>query len=115
MLEYLMIQGFKSNQESENFMDYMGNVNIINHIFSLAISLSTAYLAYQCNARSGIIQRIVVTIFAFIFSGIYLIYYLLAHIIFGKQCETKPFNISKISKKSKRFKNIITKDLKRYK
>ena len=116
MFEYLICYFIKCNYEnnSENFIDYMGNVNIINHIFSLLVSFSTAYLAYQCNLKNGIIQRTILTILAFFFSGIYLIYYLLTHIVFGKQCDTKPINISKIGKRGKKLKNNIVKDLKRY-
>lgn len=114
MFEYLICQFIKCQTNDEQFMDYMGNVNMINHIFTLLVSFSTAYLAYQCNLKSGIIQRIIITILAFFFSGIYLIYYLLAHIVFGKQCDTKPINISKIGKRGKKLKNNIVKDLKRY-
>ena len=42
MFEYLICYFIKCNYEnnSENFIDYMGNVNIINHIFSLLVSFS---------------------------------------------------------------------------
>ena len=114
MLEYIFSQFINCKKNEEDFTDYMANVNFITHLFTLFVSASTAYLAYQCNSKSGIIQRIVITILAFFFSGIYLIYYLLAHIVFGKQCETNPINISKIGKRGKKLKNNIVKDLKRY-
>ena len=55
-------------------------------IAAFLISIGSAYLAYYCNIHEKPATRALYTIFAFFFSGFYLIYYLIVHVILGYQC-----------------------------
>ncbi len=58
-------------------------------IISLLIAFGTAYLAFSCNDRETPATRFIVTFFAFLFSGIYLIYYFIVYILLNKKCNGK--------------------------
>ena len=66
-------------------------------IFSILIGIGTAYLAYSCNYSETPATRFIVTVFAFFFSGIYLIYYFIIYILLNKKCNGK--DIAEIMKK----------------
>ena len=100
VLEYLSacaIEGWMNTDSVEN-MDIMGGVTIVGTVIAILISLATAYLASVCNKHSNIVVRMVVTVLAFVFSGMYLLYYLLVHVIFGEQCEGRKLNLFKHGK-----------------
>ena len=61
-------------------------------ILALILSFGTAYLAYKCNEYEKPATRAVSTIIAFFFSGFYLIYYFIVHVIFDKPCGSKRIN-----------------------
>lgn len=106
----LCAEKFFNGDNDLNFLDYFTNITPIGTILSFIISLSTAYLAYQCNKKNGIIIKIVMSVFAFLFSGIYLIYYLFAHVLFGNNCKTTPINLKKMKNTSNKLrKNLIKK------
>ena len=103
VLEYLSacaIESLINKTDTDNVenMDVMGSVTTIGTIIAILISLSTAYLAYTCNKRSNIVVKMVATIVGFLFSGVYLLYYLLVHMIFGEQCEGRKLNLFKRGK-----------------
>ena len=62
---------------------------IIVVVLSFVICIGTSYLAYSCNYNETPATRAIYTIFAFLFSGIYLIYYFIYHVILGKKCGSK--------------------------
>ena len=107
MLEYFTFCGIESFLVNGNLVDT--NISNIGVLLTLCISLATAYLAYQCNKKEGLIFKIVMSLIGFFFSGIYLIYYLFAHVLFGTGCDTKPLNVNKIKKTGKNFTNKIVK------
>jgi hypothetical protein len=113
MIEYfgaLAVNKSKIGEIEHDFFGYFSDATTIGTILSFVISIATAYLAYQCNKTNGIIIRILVTILAFLFSGVYLIYYLFAHVLFGKGCDTSPVNFKKMRNKgSKLKKNLVKK------
>lgn len=111
VLEYFGSLAFEKfiDNDSNDFFDYFTNITPIGTLLSFIISIATAYLAYQCNKHNGIIVKILSTLLAFFFSGVYLIYYLFAHVIFGKGCETTPVNINKVKKTAKKYKNKLIK------
>ena len=113
VLEYFGALAFEksiNNEDKTKFFDYFTNVTPLGTIITFIISIATAYLAYQCNKKTGLIIRILSTIFAFFFSGLYLIYYLFAHVLFGKGCDTTPINIKKVKNRGKKLKrNLIKK------
>ncbi len=80
-----------NNQENEGFK----NKSIFNTypiswiIVTLIISFGTAYLAFSCNDKETPATRFVATLFAFFFSGIYLIYYFIIYILLNKKCNGK--------------------------
>ncbi len=55
-------------------------------VIALIIAFGTAYLAFSCNDRESPATRFVVTLFAFLFSGVYLIYYFIIYILLNKKC-----------------------------
>ena len=107
MLDYFAFCGIESFMVNGSLIDT--NISNIGVLLTLCISLATAYLAYQCNKKEGLIFKTVMTLIGFFFSGLYLIYYLFAHVLFGSSCDTIPLNVNKIRKNSKKFTNKIVK------
>ncbi len=68
-------------------------------LVTFLIAFGTAYLAYSCNDKETPATRAIVTLFAFFFSGIYLIYYFIIYIFLNKKCNGKD-----VSDLMKRFK-----------
>lgn len=61
-------------------------------ILSLLISFGTAYIAYACNQYENPATRALSTIIAFFFSGFYLIYYFIVHVLFDRKCASRGIN-----------------------
>ena len=70
-------------------------------IMALIISFGTAYIAYSCNQYEKPATRALSTIIAFFFSGFYLIYYFIVHVMFDRKCGSRGINniVRNISKK----------------
>ena len=103
-------EGFTDTMERVPFFDVSDQTAVAVLIVSLVISFITAYIAFICNGGENAGVRFITTIFAFFFSGIYLIYYFIIYIIFDAKCSGSddiiPKNISlTINKKSKRRKS----------
>lgn len=80
---------------------YLNNIDPTWIIAVLLIAFGSAYLAYECNIHEKPATRAIYSIFAFFFSGFYLIYYLIVHVILGYQCFDGR-NISNIIKSKKK-------------
>jgi hypothetical protein len=61
-------------------------------ILALLIAFGTAYIAFACNQYETPATRAISTIIAFFFSGIYLIYYFIYHVIFDRKCSSRGIN-----------------------
>ena len=61
-------------------------------IMALIISFGTAYIAFACNEYESPATRAISTIIAFFFSGIYLIYYFIVHVLFDRKCGSRGIN-----------------------
>jgi magnesium-transporting ATPase (P-type) len=61
-------------------------------IMAILISLGTAYIAYSCNEYENPATRALSTIIAFLFSGFYLIYYFIVHVLFDRKCSSRGIN-----------------------
>ncbi len=70
------------NQQKSFFKSYPYSWIII----TLIIAFGTAYLAFTCNDKETPATRFVITLFAFLFSGVYLIYYFIIYILLNKKC-----------------------------
>jgi magnesium-transporting ATPase (P-type) len=70
-------------------------------IIALVISFGTAYIAYSCNEYEKPATRALSTIIAFFFSGFYLIYYFIVHVLFDRKCGSRGINniVKNISRK----------------
>lgn len=64
----------------------MDALNLVAGIITLIISLFAARLAYQCNYKLKQGSQIIAILFAFLFSGFYLLYYFIWRIILGNKC-----------------------------
>jgi uncharacterized protein YybS (DUF2232 family) len=58
-------------------------------IFAILIALGTAYIAYACNEYETPATRALATLIAFFFSGFYLIYYFIVHVLFDRPCSSR--------------------------
>jgi hypothetical protein len=61
-------------------------------IIAILLSVGTAYIAYKCNEYEQPATRALSTIIAFFFSGFYLIYYFIVHVLFDRPCGSKRIN-----------------------
>ena len=97
-------ESFQNNPMNLNdniFNFFLQDIPLSWFIAAFIISFATAYLAFKCANNESPATRAVYTIFAFFFSGIYLLYYLIVHVILGYDC----FNgksISNIIKNSRK-------------
>ncbi len=89
-LENESIENFESHKNDPNYVE--ASLHRIPNswiILSLLIGIGTAYLAYSCNYNETPATRLIVSLFAFFFSGIYLIYYFIIYILLNKKCNGK--------------------------
>lgn len=97
-----------SNKEGFDINSTMGSMSPMKSIpiswiiIALIIAFGTAYIAYSCNEYEKPATRTLSTIIAFFFSGIYLIYYFIVHVLFDRKCGSRGINniIKNISKKN---------------
>jgi len=70
-------------------------------IIAIIISVGTSYIAYSCNQYEKPATRALSTIIAFLFSGFYLLYYFIVHVLFDRKCDSRGINniIKNIAKK----------------
>jgi hypothetical protein len=98
------------NYSQADFLDselYKKNYNFPTKIpmswifIMLLISFGTAYLAYCCSQYEKPASRAVMTIIAFFFSGFYLLYYFIYHVLLNKDCGSRSITniVRNISKK----------------
>ena len=81
------VESFSNKEEKPITNNKSMDMNtVILVVLGLIICFGTAYLAYCCNNNETPATRALYTIFAFLFSGIYLIYYFIYHVILGKKC-----------------------------
>lgn len=85
----------KENFNPSSDSDYLKNTTKIPIswiISAIIISLATSYIAYSCNEYEKPATRALSTIIAFLFSGFYLIYYFIVHILFDRKCGSRGIN-----------------------
>jgi hypothetical protein len=87
-MDILFLKNAYSTKQDENILETFKNEPQFDIYFlmTLIVSLLIAYLAYCCNENLGKPSQIFFTILAFIFSGIYFIFYLIYHVIMGVPC-----------------------------
>lgn len=56
------------------------------YVINLIMAAGAAYLAWRCNIGQTSIMRIVYTVLAAMFNGLYLIYYVIYHVIMANPC-----------------------------
>jgi uncharacterized protein YybS (DUF2232 family) len=83
---------YDSNKEGYNIEYIPKNLPISWIIISLIIAFSTAYIAFACNQYEKPATRALSTIIAFFFSGFYLIYYFIVHVLFDRKCSSRGIN-----------------------
>ena len=102
MLELLTV--FKVLSQAEGFNTDSKSVTTVPIswiLIALIISFGSAYIAYACNEYEKPATRALSTIIGFFFSGFYLIYYFIIHVMFDRKCSSRGINniIRNISKK----------------
>jgi|688.fasta_scaffold133763_2 hypothetical protein len=61
-------------------------LNLVAGIIALIISIFTAKIAYNCNINTSPVSQIIAVLFGFFFSGCYLLYYFIWHILLKNKC-----------------------------
>lgn len=99
MLELFTV--FKMLNVTEGFNQNFDDIPKSWIVIALIISFGSAYIAYCCNEYEKPATRALSTIIAFFFSGFYLIYYFIVHVLFDRKCGSRGINniIKNISKK----------------
>jgi uncharacterized protein YybS (DUF2232 family) len=72
--------GTNMDNNITNFL--INNVPVTWIIAAFIISFGSAYLAFKCNSNESPASRTLYTLFGFFFSGVYLIYYFIVHLMF---------------------------------
>lgn len=78
MIETFLIDKYTS---SENDFNYTSTF-----IVSLILAIGTAYLAFICNKGPNKPRQLLFTLFAFLFNGVYLLYFFVFHVMLGYKC-----------------------------
>jgi hypothetical protein len=91
-----MLEFFTAYQIAQHFMNHskegfendgqQTDVPVSWIIIVLIISFLTAYIAYECNLGESPASRFLVTLFAFLFAGVYLIFYFIYHVLLDYPC-----------------------------
>jgi hypothetical protein len=93
MLEAFALFKVYDKNNNENFTSSMpSNIPTSWIIMALIISFGSAYLAFACNQYEKPATRALSTIIAFFFSGFYLIYYFIVHVMFDRKCGSRGIN-----------------------
>lgn len=72
----------------QSFLNNYGSYVTISWILSFILAIGAAYMAFICNSRNGLGMQLFSTVFAFIFSGLYIIYYFIRYVLAGSECFT---------------------------
>ena len=88
-LEFYSNSTLKEHYGSDNIPE---NIPVSWIIMALFISFGSAYIAYCCNEYEKPATRALSTIIAFFFSGFYLIYYFIVHVLFDRKCGSRGIN-----------------------
>lgn len=88
---FALMNGIQNQQDKKEDFQTM---NTLSHpwlwiLITLFIAFGTAYLAFECNDKESQATRFIITLFAFFFSGIYLVYYFILYILLNKKCNGK--------------------------
>lgn len=86
VFEFYSNKDIKEGLEMDNIPD---PIPISWIVMALIIAFSTAYIAFSCNENETPATRALSTIIAFFFSGFYLIYYFIVHVLFNRGCNGK--------------------------
>ena len=88
MLDYLIAKKVMNHYYNiqENFNTGYDLRDIFSLLLALFISVSAAYLAHECNAKTAQGARILITLFAFFFSSIFLVYYFIYYVLLDGKC-----------------------------
>ena len=80
MIETFLIEKFTNNDNDDK--SYTTTI-----VVSLILALGTAYLAYICNKGNNKPRQFLITLFAFLFNGLYLLYFFVVHVLMGYKCD----------------------------
>lgn len=91
MIETFLLDNIPNIRDKvENNEDaFKPKFSVINILISLIISCGAAYIAYQCNRHENEATRLVYVLIAFLFPGLYLIYFFVRYSILGYKCNGK--------------------------
>lgn len=87
LIESAIVDSLFDDDKTEGFSDSGGGAkSVLWGLLGLVLMIIAGYLAWTCNATQGDVLRIVYTILAVLFSGIYLLFYLIYHVILNVKC-----------------------------
>lgn len=80
LVESFLIDKIFSSDETEGFEDKPSSAKkfflFVLEVFIMSVA---GYLAWNCYKNNGLVLRIIYTILALIFSGIYILFYIIYH------------------------------------
>ena len=77
------------NNNDDDKTNNMKHKKKINMIIGLFITFIAMYLAYDCNKNESLGMQIFYILIAGLFSGLYLLYYLVVRVFLGNKCNKK--------------------------
>ena len=90
--KYIKSLKSQTEEENESFSNMRPKISITTIIIALILSTAAAFLAFNCNHHENPPARLLYTIFAFMFPGLYLIYFFIRYLMLGQTCGGKTFN-----------------------
>ena len=87
LLERLTNQPPKPESEDPVIRTQSSHKRLMLGLLNVLLAIIAGYLAWNCNSGQHIALKILYTVFAAVFSGLYVLYYFVYHIIIRAACD----------------------------
>ena len=106
-----IVEHMKTDLDSVEGFGFTKNTSHSVIILSFIIACGTSYIAYQCNSNENPATRFIIAIIAFMFSGVYLVYYFIRYIMLDGKCagEGPSRLLTSVKQNIKKIKKIVKK------
>ena len=91
LIESYLFNSVFNNNSRENFVDSQPNFikRFIIFLLEVFIMSVAGFLAWNCNGNQTTLPRVLLTVLSVMFSGLYILFYVIYHVILQNKCPTK--------------------------
>ena len=87
-VENLILDNMFNNEQRENFenVNSIRGKNLILYVLNIVVAVVAGFLAWNCSKGEKPFLQVLYTVLAVIFSGIYLLFYLIYRVLLNNPC-----------------------------